>query len=170
MKDKKMLYGFTAVIVVLVLVVVALFLRKPEPAQVEAPAAQGSLTLDTSQSESDGSLVDKKEAVTPTFIATGYYDLALHQNEKMYLVNDAENEKEDYTVVIQYTISDTETGEEIFETGLIEPGNSVPFEASAYLSVGEHRVSILEQPYLMEDGEWVPKFSAAQEITITVTD
>ena len=129
----------------------------------------GGLTIDTSAESTENMDVEEEEPVEdPMFTATGFYDSSLSKTEKMYLVNDAENQIGDLTVYLQYVVS--EGDKTVYETDLIEPGKFVEWIPGESLDVGDHEVSILEQPYTLENGEFVPKFSCVQKIKITIED
>lgn len=129
----------------------------------------GGLTIDTRAESTENMDVEEEEPVEdPMFTATGFYDSSLSKTEKMCLVNDAENQIGDLTVYLQYVVS--EGDKTVYETDLIEPGKFVEWVPGESLDVGVHEVSILEQPYTLEDGEFVPKFSCVQNIKITIEE
>lgn len=151
---------------------VIIYIATPPHSLFSAPVSEqsgGGLTIDTSAESTENMDVEEEEPVEdPMFTATGFYDSSLSKTEKMYLVNDAENQIGDLTVYLQYVVS--EGDKTVYETDLIEPGKFVEWIPGESLDVGEHEVSILEQPYTLENGEFVPKFSCVQNIKITIEE
>lgn len=159
------------VLVSLICVLVGFIIFSRNSSTDNIPQNTSNVLIDTSATKNSGSLVEK-ENKTPMFTATGYYDVDADSTTVMHLVNNPENAGDPY-VYLQYSIyeiKDDKTSEEtpIFQTGLIEPGLQVNFIPCDYFEPGEHRVRIFEQPYTLENGTYVPRFSCDQFITITI--
>lgn len=175
-KKKSKLVPVLVTIVIIAFLGVAGFLgytmlqNKPAEVPVE-PIQTGGVVLDTSASDSTGTLIDETQAEQPMFTATGYYDITINEGDNVYLINDAENHTDSYDIYLQYEIFEVINDEDVsvISTGLIEPGKQVAWVPSEKLEKGEHKIHMIEQPYTMEDdGEFIPRFSCDQFITITI--
>ena len=137
-------------------------------------SSPANITLDANQNASNGILVEKEEVADPVFIATGYYDVTLKNGEVLNLCNDPGNNQDPLNnskiVYLTYSIYENIDGENslVMQTDLINPGNQVSWVVSDSLDKGEHKLQIVEQPYTCKNGEFVPEFSFAQNILVTV--
>lgn len=174
----KVILSMFLVSALVVLIVIALIFAKKYTASIndaaisEAVTNSSNLMIDNSQSEANGEAVEKKNATSPMFTATGYYDCEINKGDCIYLSNDAENKTEEYDIYLQYIITEvTNTDGEvpILTTGLIEPGMQVSWSPAEELKEGIHKIHMVEQPYTLEgNGEFVPRFSCDQTINITI--
>ena len=126
---------------------------------------RGNIVIDSRQKD----MKAKEEALpdlSDRFICfAGYEDCSVGEGERMALVNLAENED----IYIAYTVYLADTGEAVFETDLIAPGNSVEWTVGEDLEPGEHRISLYQVPYIRDNhGNFVELISASNEMTIFV--
>ena len=131
------------------------------------PGTAGNITIDSRQKDMD---TKEEEPDMPDLSEryiyfAGYEDCSVGAGERMVLVNLPENED----IYIAYTVYLSDTGEEVFKTDLIAPGNSVEWTVSENLEPGEYRISLYQAPYILDNhGDFMELISASNEMTIIV--
>lgn len=80
-----------------------------------------------------------------------------------------ENLKENEDFLMKYTLYNEED-DLIYETDLIPAGQHVNWEPSVNLKPGEHKISFVEQPYLENEGEYIPLTSGRNIVNITILE
>lgn len=141
--------------------------RPKDPEQAgQVSQSLGNITIDLKQEDMDGKEETDVLDLSGRYICfAGYEDCSIGEGEQMVLVNLPENED----IYIAYTVYLLDTGEEVFETGLIAPGNSVGWTVSGDLEPGEYRLSLYQVPYILDNhGDFMELISASNEMTIVV--
>lgn len=130
------------------------------------PGTAGNITIDSRQRDMDTKEEPDMLDLSDRYIYfAGYEDCSVVAGERMALVNLPENED----IYIAYTVYLSDTGEEVFKTDLIEPGNSVEWTVSENLEPGEYRISLYQAPYILDNrGDFMELISASNEMTIIV--
>lgn len=143
---------------------------------------QTQTQVQSSQTNSGGTVfviddraVDKSEAVVKkenpladrnVFFA-GYVDATLSKTSTVALENLPDNEE----FLMKYTITDTETNEVVFETGLITSGQCVVWIPGETLEAGTYDLQFLANPYFQEeDGTFTPLTAGSNTVQYTITD
>ena len=126
----------------------------------------GNIVIDSGQKDMNAREEKDLPDLSERFICfAGYEDCSVGAGDRMALVNLAENED----IYIAYTVYLADTGEAVFETDLIAPGDSVEWTVSEDLEPGEHRLSLYQVPYILDNhGNFVELISASNEMTIFV--
>lgn len=128
------------------------------------PGTAGNITIDSRQRDMDTKEEEPDLSERYIYFA-GYEDCSIGAGERMALVNLPENED----IYIAYTVYLSDTGEEVFKTDLIAPGNSVEWTVSENLEPGEYRISLYQAPYILDNhGDFMELISASNEMTIIV--
>ena len=70
--------------------------------------------------------------------------------------------------MMKYVITDMETGETVFETGLIPSGECVKWAPGHSLGEGEHHLNFHIAPYYPSGDQYLPLTSANNEVTLTI--
>ena len=132
----------------------------------QASQSVGNIIIDSRQEDMDGEEETDVPDLSGRYICfAGYEDCSVGRGEQMVLVNLPENED----IYIAYTVYLSDTGEAVFETGLIAPGNSVGWTVSGDLEPGEYRLSLYQAPYILDNhGDFIELISASNEMTIFV--
>jgi len=141
--------------------------RPEEPEQAgQVSQSMGNIIIDARQEDMGGiEEIDVPDLSGRYICFAGYEDCSVGEGEQMVLVNLPENED----IYIAYTVYLSDTGEAVFETGLIAPGNSVGWTVSGDLEPGEYRLSLYQVPYILDNhGDFVELISASNEMTIVV--
>lgn len=130
------------------------------------PGTAGNITIDSRQRDMDTKEEPDMPDLSDRYIYfAGYEDCSVGAGERMALVNLPENED----IYIAYTVYLSDTGEEVFRTDLIAPGNSVEWTVSENLEPGEYRLSLYQAPYILDNhGDFMELISASNEMTIIV--
>ena len=126
---------------------------------------RGNIVIDSRQKDMKAKEGDLPDLSDRFICFAGYEDCSVGEGERMALVNLPENED----IYIAYTVYLADTGEAVFETDLIAPGNSVEWTVGEDLEPGEHRLSLYQVPYIRDNhGNFVELISASNEMTIFV--
>ena len=130
------------------------------------PGTAGNITIDSRQRDMDTKEEPDMPDLSDRYIYfAGYEDCSVGAGERMALVNLPENED----IHIAYTVYLSDTGEEVFKTDLIAPGNSVEWTVSENLEPGEYRLSLYQAPYILDNhGDFMELISSSNEMTIIV--
>lgn len=123
-----------------------------------------NLTIDTSaETKSDAA---EKLADRNVYFA-GINDGPISKGVAIDLVNPKENED----IYLQYTVVDKATGEDVFQTSLIEADKFVSWVPSETLDTGKHELIFKEQPYYQVDQDtWLPLTSGSNTVVIEILD
>ena len=160
--------GIGCLLVTTVLIVVLLLMEcSYDTKRVEVADLPGSgLTVDVNSKKIGSEPGDVIGNESPMFTATGYMDREVSGNEVYALVNDVDNA--DTGIYVMYIVSVGD--EEIFRSGLVEPGMQVNWVPGEALSIGDYEVKIREVPYIYDEdsGDWVEKYAAEQVVRICV--
>lgn len=117
---------------------------------------------DTPETESVASELSGK-----TISFAGINDTSLKNQGRIKLENLPDNKE----FLMTYTITNADTGEEVFKTDMIPAGKCVMWTPSETLDPGEYHFSFLETPYYQaKDGEYIPLTSGNNEVTITLLE
>ena len=95
---------------------------------------------------------------------SGIGDEVLSYDTEIVLDNLPENED----FMMKYVITDMETGETVFETGLIPSGECVKWAPGHSLGEGEHYLNFHIAPYYPSGDQYLPLTSANNEVTLTI--
>ncbi len=139
-----------------------LYTHKPEA----EPTPQGNMVLDT-RSTTDQAKKNSPLASRSVYFA-GIEDAALAKDSQIALDNLPENED----FLLKYEITDTATGELVFETDLIPSGERVLWTPGETLAPGTYKLSFLEKPFYKDEktGEYTPLTSGNNVVTIVIVD
>lgn len=128
--------------------------------------SSGNITIDSRQKDMNANEKSVMPDLSDRYIYfAGYEDCFVGEGEQMALVNLPENGD----IYIAYTVYLSDTGEAVFATELIAPGNSVEWVVSEDLEPGEYRLSLYQVPYILDNhGNFLELISASNEMTIVV--
>ena len=171
--------GIIAGVIALVVGIIALFsmkdgkgaardLAEKMPVQdtaVPEPARMGALMVDTraEKGESDGkSLIDILGDRQVYF--AGIENAVISSDTVISLENMEENED----ILMQYEITDKESGEVLETTGLIPAGEQVAWKPGEKLKTGTYTLVFHEMPFFPFEGEYVALTQGNNEVTITI--
>ncbi|HAG69822.1 MAG TPA: hypothetical protein DCL38_07605 [Lachnospiraceae bacterium] len=104
----------------------------------------------------------KKEATARNVYFAGIEDSVLYGEGRIALDNLAENED----FLMRYEVYDTEGGEMVFETGMIESGERVYFDPYSVLEPGVYRLRFTAIPYMEQNGSYLALTNGSNEVTI----
>ena len=151
----------TIIILGLLGAILYMYTHKPETKSVP----QGNMVLDT-RSTTDEAKRENPLASRSVFFA-GIEDAAITKTGQIALDNLPENED----FLLKYEITDTETGELVFETNLIPAGERVLWTPGETMEPGTYKLSFLEKPfYKDEDGNFTPLTSGNNVVTIKIVE
>ena len=127
--------------------------------------ASTNLFLDTRREPAGG-----RESADPLSNRQIYFagvgDELLSYDAEILLENLAENGD----FMMAYIVTDMDSGEVVFETGLITSGECVAWAPGHDLGAGEHHLNFHIAPYYPQGEEYLPLTSANNEVTFTVTE
>lgn len=117
----------------------------------------------------DTRATDEEKAANPLanrqVFFSGINDADVNAKTVVYLENLPENED----FYMTYQVEDKDSGEIVFETGLIPAGEHVEWTIGDSLSVGEHNLIFHEKPFWLDaEGNKVPLTSGNNEAVFTV--
>ena len=136
----------------------------PEPQDGERIVdASTNLYLDirrekTEEEEKENPLADRQ------VYFWGIGDETLPYDAEIHLENLPENED----FMMKYVVTNLDTGDTVFETGLIPSGENVPWALGHSLGEGEHHLNFHIVPYYPQDDQYIPMTSANNDVTLTV--
>ena len=158
-----MILGFVMAMVV-VAVTLAIFINHVKTRQ-EAEPTHGSLMLDTRAdgSETDSNNLMELLADREVYFA-GIEDAQIDSKTEIYL----ENMKENDDILMQYVITDKNSGEVYEETGLIPAGSHIAWVPGEKLQNGSYTLIFHEKPFYPYEGEMIALTQGNNEVTITI--
>lgn len=167
-ENKKNNSKVIAIIVLVLLILAALITNiviMSEKNDTPESAQPGSLVLDTTATEEQNT--EFVDPLADRYVElTGYDDMVISDNQQIFLKNLPENDD----FVIQYTIINNKTKEQIYQTDLIPSGQGVYWTPSENMEAGEYEIAIVQSPYWLnpQTNEYQPLTSGSNIINMTV--
>ncbi len=125
--------------------------------------ASSNLHLDIRREASAEPTVEEQLADRQVYFS-GVGDETLAYDTEISLDNLPENED----FMMKYVITDLDSGENVFETGLIPSGECVKWIPGHSLGEGEHHLNFHIAPYYPQGDQYLPLTSANNEVTFTI--
>ncbi len=159
-KAKGIIITLLVIIVVLVIGGAIFFLhQKPQE-------TTSTLSLDTSAKESTEASDELSNILAKTNINFAGIN-NIDNGTKTTPVN-MPNVKENDKILMQFTITDASTGEQVYKSGLVKSGEYVQWIPGETYDAGTYTFSVKEEPFYPYNGKNVPLTSGSNAIKVTI--
>lgn len=163
-KSRNIIIVLVAIVVMLIISCVFLFIHSKNSEQQNA-----ALSLDTNaqaSASSEAASDDLSSILADKNISFAGID-NIDDGDKTTAIN-MPNVAENGDILMQFTITDVDSGKQIYQSGLVKSGEYVQYVPGETYDAGTYTFSITESPFYPYNGKNVPLTSGSNAIRVTI--